>query len=151
MRKIVSLYFIVFFLGFVVPIKAADSGVEKVKSALNEYAWEKRQLVVFSPTSKHKQYQIFKAMQLEFSEDFEERNLHSWHVVGNDSVKLDSRMRAKITSQDFRNTFNVDENKFRLLLIGYDQGEKLRQKQVNIDYVFSEIDQMPMRIQEMQE
>ncbi|KAG1652877.1 hypothetical protein GQR58_026025 [Nymphon striatum] len=83
-------------------------------------------------------------------EDFEERNLHSWHVVGNDSVKLDSRIRAKITSQDFRNTFNVNENQFRLLLIGYDQGEKLRQKEVNIDYVFSEIDQMPMRIQEMQ-
>ena len=129
---------------------ATEKATERVKLALNEYAWEKRQLIVFSPGNEHNQYQLFKKVQAEFSEEFEERKLHAWHVVASDSVRLDSEARGDITSQDFRDTYNVSKNEFRLILIGYDQGEKLRQKKVNIDYLFSEIDQMPMRVQEMQ-
>jgi len=33
---------------------------DKIKSTLDQYAWEKRQLIVFSPNSEHDQYQLFK-------------------------------------------------------------------------------------------
>lgn len=136
---------------------ADGNSAEKVKSALSDYAWEKRQLIVFSPSIEHKQYQVFKKVEAEFAEEFEDRKLHTWHVIANNAIRLNSTERAvmktdivsDITSQDFRESYNVSKNEFRLLLIGYDQGEKLRQKEVNIDYLFSEIDQMPMRIQEM--
>ena len=127
-----------------------SSANEKVRLALSEYAWEKRQLIVFAPNSEHKQYQLFKKVEAEFRDEFEERKLHTWYVIANDSVRLDTTVRGDITNQDFRDTYDVSENEFSLLLIGYDQGEKLRQKQVNIDYLFAEIDQMPMRIQEIQ-
>ncbi|WP_299879745.1 DUF4174 domain-containing protein [uncultured Cocleimonas sp.] len=123
---------------------------EKIQSALNEYAWEKRQLIVFSPSYEHQQYQLFKQVLAEFSEEFEERKLHTWHVIAKDSVRLDSKISSDVSNLGFREMYKVSVNEFRLLLIGYDQGEKLRQKKVNIDYLFSEIDQMPMRIQEMQ-
>ncbi|MEB8431577.1 DUF4174 domain-containing protein [Cocleimonas sp. KMM 6892] len=135
-------------------VSAAEKATDKVRLALNKYAWEKRQLIVFAPSYEHRQYQLFRKLEAEFRDEFEERKLHSWHVIGNDPVKLDNTVHAGITngisSQDFRKTYNVSKNEFRVLLIGYDQGEKLRQEKVNIDYLFSEIDQMPMRIQEMQ-
>ncbi len=147
MTKVLGLLFMIMFS---LNIFATEKATEKVKLALNDYAWEKRQLIVFSPSNEHNQYQLFKKVQAEFSEEFEERKLHTWHIVASDSVRLDSTVRSEMTSQDFRDAYNVSNNEFRLLLIGYDQGEKLRQKEVNIDYLFSEIDQMPMRIQEMQ-
>jgi hypothetical protein len=36
-----------------------------------------------------------------------------------------------------------------VILIGYDQGEKLRQDTVDLERLFAEIDQMPMRVREM--
>ncbi len=138
------------FILFMIINPSISSANEKVKSALSEYAWEKRQLIVFAPNIEHKQYQLFKKVSAEFRDEFEERKLHTWHVIANDSVRLDSTVKDDVTNQGFRDSFNVSRNEFRLLLIGYDQGVKLRQKQVNIDYLFAEIDQMPMRIQEMQ-
>ena len=123
---------------------------DKITSALAQYAWEKRQLIVFSPNNDHPQYQLFTKIETEYKDDIVERKLHTWHVVADDLVKLDLVKKNEIRSQMFRDTFGVNINEFRLLLIGYDQGEKLRQKSVNIDTVFSAIDQMPMRVQEMQ-
>ena len=146
------------FILFMIISPSNASANEKVRLALSEYAWEKRQLIVFAPSSENKQYLLFKKVEAEFRDEFEERKLHTWHVIANDSVRLESTVNAtvnekinnSITNQDFRDTYNVSKNEFRLLLIGYDQGEKLRQEKVNIDYLFAEIDQMPMRIQEMQ-
>ena len=139
-----------FFLLFMMMSSLSVFANEKVTSALNEYAWEKRQLIVFAPSKEHTQYQLFKKVTVEFGDELKERKLHTWHVIANDPVRLDSKIQDGIKSQDFREAYTVSNDEFRLLLIGYDQGEKLRQKQVNIDYLFSEIDQMPMRIQEMQ-
>ena len=141
---------ILFMVMLSLSIVAAEKANEKVKLALNKYAWEKRQLIVFTPSNAHDQYQLFKKVAAEFGDEFKERKLHTWHVIANDVVRLDSKVQDGIKSQDFRDAYSVSNDEFRLLLIGYDQGVKLRQKQVNIDYLFSEIDQMPMRIQEMQ-
>ena len=147
MKKILGLFLMILFSS---SVYAAESVAQKVRNALNEFAWEKRQLIVFSPSKEHAEYQRFKSIELEFNDEFKERRLQSWHVIANDSVKLDSVTRGDILTQDFRDRYNVDTNEFRLLLIGYDQGEKLRLKKVSIDYLFSQIDQMPMRVQEMQ-
>ncbi len=136
---------------FMMIVTLSVSATEKVRLALSEYAWEKRQLIVFTPNKGHDQYRLFKSVQAEFREEFEDRKLHAWHVIANEKVMLDSLVRDDIKNQGFRETYDVNKNEFRLLLIGYDQGEKLRQKKVNIDYLFSEIDQMPMRMQEMEE
>ena len=138
------------FILFMIISPSISSANEKVRLALSEYAWDKRQLIVFAPSSENKQYLLFKKVEVEFRDEFEERKLHTWHVIANDSVRLESTVKGDITNQHFRDSYDVGENEFRLLLIGYDQGEKLRQKEVNIDYLFAEIDQMPMRIQEMQ-
>ncbi len=122
---------------------------DKIKSALDQYAWEKRQLIVFSPNKDHDLYQLFKKVQTKYSDEFKDRNLHTWHVIAENKVTLNSIARNDINSQDFRDVYSVNKDDFQLLLIGYDLGVKLRQKKVDIKYLFSEIDQMPMRLQEM--
>ncbi len=112
---------------------------DKVTSALGQYAWEKRQLIVFSPHAEHDQYQLFIDTLSKFRSEFEERKLHSWHVVADDKVMLNSVVKNDVNNQDFRDAYGIDKNEFQLLLIGFDQGEKLRQQSVNIDFIFSEI------------
>ena len=124
---------------------------DKVTSALGQYAWKKRQLIVFSPHAEHDQYQLFIDTLSKVRSEFEERKLHSWHVVADNKVMLNSVVKNDVNNQDFRDAYEIDKNEFQLLLIGFDQGEKLRQQSVNIDFIFSEIDQMPMRMQEIQD
>lgn len=126
----------------------AESGVVE---ALNNYAWEKRQVIVFSPTANHPQYQLTNQLAREFRAEFDDRRLQIWRVVENQAVTLNNQERANLNSQQFQQHFSVNPEYFRLILVGYDQGEKLRQSQVDVDRLFAEIDQMPMRQQEMAE
>ena len=120
-----------------------------IRNTLDEYAWNKRQLIVFTPDIDHPQYQVLQKTLVDFNKELKERYLHTWHVVADDKVKLGSAIRDDVNNKDFRAYYSVTKDQFRLLLIGYDQGEKLRLQQANIDSIFSAIDQMPMRIQEL--
>jgi len=140
-----------FFFFFGMLFTLSVSANQKVSEALQEYAWDKRQLIVFSPSHEDPQYQLFLKLKDEFREDFDDRKLHVWHVIAGQKVKLDEQIVSDLKSQDFQAAFGVNKTDFNVVLIGYDQEEKLRQNKVQIDYLFAEIDQMPMRIQEMQE
>jgi len=124
--------------------------VEKVELSMNEFAWKKRQLIVFSPSDTHQAYLRFKMIEEKEKPGFNERNLHTWHVIAEKKVKLSTNQTTHFSNQEARDHFQVNIDQFRIILIGYDQGEKLRQTNVDIDFLFSKIDQMPMRIQEMQ-
>lgn len=124
---------------------------QKVDKALAEFAWQKRQLVVFAPSLDHPEYKLFLELEKEFKEDFIDRKMHVWHIIAGQQVMLQAQSRTDLQNCAFRETFKVDETAFKLLLIGYDQQEKLRYDKVQIDDLFGEIDQMPMRMQEMRE
>lgn len=145
--QLLTRYLISLLLILPMPLMANDT----VQQALAEYAWKKRQLIIFSPNINHPEYQLFERLEKEFKDEFIDRRLQVWRVLPNQIVMLESQAQGKINNQDFYQYFQVNTNDFRLLLIGYDQGEKLRQKTVDIDYLFAEIDQMPMRQQEMAE
>ncbi|MEH6455964.1 MAG: DUF4174 domain-containing protein [Cocleimonas sp.] len=124
---------------------------EKVSSALAQYAWKKRQLIIFAPNSDHKQYKLFKEYQIDFSEDFLDRKLQTWFVIGDNVLMMDTTIEVELKNNDFREIFQVNKDEFRLILVGYDQVEKLRLGEANIDLIFSKIDQMPMRQSEIQD
>jgi len=122
-----------------------------VDQTLGEYAWEKRQVIVFAPALDHPDYLHFLKKLDVFQEDFTERKLHVWHVVGDQAVKLENIRQQSPIANDFRKKYGVSPNEFKLILVGYDQQEKLRQNRLQLDDLFAEIDQMPMRLQEMQD
>jgi len=121
-----------------------------VSAALNDYAWEKRQLIVFSENEENNEYQKFKQVLKESHTDITERKLHTWHIIGDQPVFLNETKRDDVNNQAFRDRYNVKNHEFRLILIGYDQGEKQRQEAVSMERLFSAIDSMPMRIREME-
>lgn len=121
-----------------------------VNSALSKYAWDKRQIIVFTPSIDHPEYKKFLQSSMRQSTELQERNLQSWHVVGSFPVTLENDINDKFTAKDIRLAFEIEENEFRLVLIGYDQGEKLRLTRTDLTQIFTKIDKMPMRIQELQ-
>ena len=127
------------------------SAANTVDQALGEYAWEKRQVIVFAPALDHPDYLHFLKKLDEFQEDFTERKLHVWHVVEGQAVKLENTPQQSPIANDFRKKYAVIPTEFKLILVGYDQQEKLRQNRLQLDDLFAEIDQMPMRLQEMQD
>jgi len=131
-------------------LSSNTSAKNTVNNVLEQFAWEKRQLIVFTPDTNHNEYKKYNQFLKLHKLAFDERYLHSWHVINNDTVKLDTEIVTNVTNQEFRDSYQVNNNDFRIILIGYDQGEKLRLKQSDLDLIFLKIDQMPMRIQEMQ-
>ena len=130
------------------PMTLQASG-QSVTQALSEFAWEKRQIIVFTPATDDSRLTRFKAVQTEFAEDFAERFLHSWIIEADGKVLLEGKQDSHLQADSFYQYFNVQKDEFRVVLIGYDQGEKLRQAVFNIDELLGEIDQMSMRQQEM--
>lgn len=123
---------------------------KQIKKVLNKYTWKKRQLIIFTPDKNNEQYRLFKDVETDFESDLNERKLHTWYLVANEQVILNQQINNDLSAQSFRDYFKVDKDQFTLILIGLDSGEKLRLNTANIDYVFSKIDQMPMRLQEIQ-
>lgn len=120
-----------------------------ISEVLAEYAWDKRQLIVFTPDKENEDFIRFLKNVKQSQQMIKERNLHTWFVIDDSQVFLDSVKRDDIKNHILRNAYKVNKNEFRILLLGYDLGEKLRLEKSNLDIIFSEIDQMPMRIQEM--
>ncbi|CAA6819355.1 MAG: Complex I intermediate-associated protein 30 (CIA30) [uncultured Thiotrichaceae bacterium] len=124
---------------------------KSVQQALAKYAWEKRQLIVFSPSTDNPEYQRFNQVANEFADDFTERRMHTWRVVPGQAVTLENKAQTTLRHQQFYEHFRMQAADFKILLVGYDQGVKLRQNNVDIVRLFGEIDQMPMRMDEMEE
>lgn len=124
---------------------ASDNVIE----ALDDYAWNKRHVLLFAPSDAHTEYKRYLEATRNFAHDFVERKLQTWFIVGNEPVRLDQIRREELQASRFRTTFKIGPEDFRVILIGYDQGEKLRLQQADIDKLFGEIDMMPMRQQEM--
>lgn len=123
---------------------------QSVVKALSSFAWEKRQILLFAPDMQDAQYQQFITAATNQSAELKDRNLQVWHLVAGQPIQLDMDvLQTKLAVSDFQAAYNVADDEFRVILIGYDQGEKLRQDSVDIERIFAEIDQMPMRIQEM--
>ena len=123
---------------------------QSAAQALSAFAWEKRQIIVFTPNAEDQRLANFKTIQKEFSDDFAERFLQVWFIEADQQVSLEGKVIKAVNPDSFYKRFGVKANEFRVVLIGYDQGEKLRQSVFNIDLLLGTIDQMPMRQQEIQ-
>ena len=119
-----------------------------VDNALNEYAWLKRQLIVFTPSEDHNEYQKLKKTLKSLEFEIQDRKLHTWHVINNETVSLNYLKTNDFTNEEMRSKYAVDIHEFIIVLIGYDQEEKLRLTRTDLNMIFHKIDQMPMRIQE---
>ena len=125
---------------------------EALSMDLNQFQWKHRLLFIFAPDEGDA---FFQAMQSDIStqsDEISERDLVVFKILENgpfyqENIQIDTRTAAAI-----RTTFAAPRGNFSCILVGKDGGIKLRQdSQVKLDEVFSLIDAMPMRREEMRQ
>lgn len=124
------------------------NGAARAESPISGYAWTARPLLVFAPSAKDArlldQAERFRAEAAEL----DDRAMPLILVAGEDVV-ID-RARTVLSADALRRHYGVAVDAFAVLLIGKDQGVKLRSDvPVAPDRVFALVDRMPMRQEEM--
>lgn len=130
-----KLIFILLILGF--PIMAINP------NPLEKYIWKNRVIVTFSPNENHIKRNYF----------LSNINRNLCEVNSRDIVHIDLLFSNKNNNiEKFGNYYTnlfLSQNEFRLILIGKDGGIKLDTTNSSLDEIFSLIDTMPMRQEEM--
>jgi hypothetical protein len=141
----------VLFVLFLMILSSCSS--EGASDILEQYMWEKRLVLVFSPNidnlEMQEQYKVFKDNE----DGIKERDIVTWIFINNEKVIVGGEQKPHLYSSPFYKKFQVDDNDFVVIVIGKDGYEKLRikNKVATSDSIFSLIDSMPMRKKEMLE
>ena len=124
-------------------ISAGDAALD-----LSQYKWKNRLLFVFAPHSSHPSLIDLKNDLSVKKEEILDRDLIVFQIYETgDMNEIDHQ-----TADKLRREFRVSPGLLTVILVGKDGGVKLRQnEQVNFKQIFSLIDGMPMRREEMRQ
>jgi hypothetical protein len=142
-----------------VPCSAmADTPADSIDFRLEDHRWEHRLVLVFSPgpvDDRHTEQQKFLAGH---EDGIADRDLRLVWVFTEGASRITRRAYGKGTyltarsAERLRERFDVPADSFRVLLVGKDGTEKLRQPEpLTVKSLFQTIDAMPMRQREMRE
>lgn len=129
---------------------AVFSSATASAAELGDYRWERRPLLVFSPTDNDPRL-VETLSRIEASRcDFAGRDMVLGVVLTEGTSTLDGHGISADESQQLMNQYAVGADAFTVLLIGKDGGEKLRVDEVpDLQTIYAVIDGMPMRGREM--
>ncbi len=118
-------------------------------TTLDDYKWKNRLLLVFAPkedAAYQDQMQLFKEQQ----PGFNERDLLVVHLLAEGTSFINNQpIDAQLATQ-IRERFNVAQQEFQVILVGKDGTAKRRDRSpISPEVIFTSIDAMPMRQQEM--
>ena len=132
MKKLTCIFLILSF-----PILAISS------NPLKKYIWKNRVIVTFSPREDHVKRNYF----------LSNINRNLCEVKSRDIVHIDLIFTDKNNNieklRNYHTNLSLSQNEFRLILIGKDGEIKLDTTNSSLDEIFSLIDTMPMRREEM--
>ncbi len=120
-------------------------------SALKPYQWEKRIVLVFANSNHDVEFQKQWAVFEENHKGMRERDLLVVGITASEVHSQISAVAASNSTDAFRKFYEIGKaEEVTVILLGKDGTEKLREnKLVLADQLFSLIDSMPMRQQEM--
>ena len=120
-------------------------------SALEPFRWKNRLLLIFAPEVKHPELLGQNQVIAKCPGGFLERDMRIIRIVGEETT-LDGRSRPDWSAGELRQKFKVSGKVFALVLVGKDGRRKLTSPRVvGREKLFTTIDAMPMRRQEMRE
>jgi Domain of unknown function (DUF4174) len=139
------------------PVAQAFPNPVQVKAKMTSFSLssqkdKNRVLLVFSPNAQNPDYQ--KQMQFFASEEtaFRDRDLVLVQVLAKGESQVNGEEIDQASGAKLRDRFGIGEGDFRVILVGKDGGEKRTDTTpVKPKAIFSEIDAMPMRRQEMRD
>lgn len=135
--------FLTFLLTFMLPLDVFATNHTEL-NALEQLQWQNRVILVFSDRVEHYQ-QIFNNAESQVKD----RDI-AWFII--DGKQLITNYTGGISDRFLpllHKQFKTSNEE--IILIGKDGGVKQRGKALPINEIFDEIDEMPMRIREMQE
>ena len=119
---------------------------------LSHYKWKNRLLFVFAPHSSHPSLIDLKNDLSVQKEEILDRDLIVFQIYETGSSFKDMNEIDHQMADKLRREFRVSPGLLTVILVGKDGGVKLRQnQQVNLKQIFSLIDDMPMRREEMRQ
>jgi len=117
-------------------------------SSLQELIWSNRMILAFSDQHDSQKFRL----ELENAKtDIDDRKI-IWFVSNDQQLftNYPGQLNPQFHEHLAKQWKNKKSNTSQVILIGKDGGEKSRQNTLDLDDIFFMIDQMPMRIQEMQ-
>jgi hypothetical protein len=119
---------------------------------LEDYQWRNRVLLVFAPSEQHPNYQQQMQQFVAQTDEFTDRDLLLVQVLASGQSRLNGEPLDPASADRLRQQFGVQSDEFRVILIGKDGTVKRSETSpVAVSSVFTQIDAMPMRQQEMQQ
>lgn len=132
------------------PVSACSQ--QTVAGLMEEYLWQNRVLLVFTPAVDDADYTAQKKMFRNTGAEFDERDLVTWEFIYGERVMVDGATKPHLATQRFYTAYDMDPASFGVILLGKDGTEKLREGvPVAAAELFGLIDSMPMRQNEMNE
>ncbi|MBI4780719.1 MAG: DUF4174 domain-containing protein [Oscillatoriophycideae cyanobacterium NC_groundwater_1537_Pr4_S-0.65um_50_18] len=117
---------------------------------LSDEQWQHRILLVFAPSEQSPPYQQQQQAWQSRSEGMQERDLKLLEVLATGASRVDGQPISAASADRLRDQFGLAPEDFAVILVGKDGTEKQRFSQpVDLSDIFSTIDAMPMRQQEM--
>ena len=122
----------------------------KTHPILKPYHWQNRILIIFSPDAENDQ---LKKQQNIFSKNtsaLKERDLVLFEILPTNGENPRQKQMNQQEVESLRDHYNIDNEEFKLLLIGKDGGVKeVFNEVVAMENINKVIDAMPMRQREM--
>jgi len=119
---------------------------------VDDHRWTHRLLFVFAPSDVHPQLLAQRQMATGFAEGFRDRDLLFVSVLGTGESLADNRPIDQASVEELRARYGVEPDDFTVILVGKDGTEKRRSNRpIPIEDLFEQIDQMPMRMRELQQ
>lgn len=119
---------------------------------LASYKWKNRVLLVFAYNAENVNYQRQVELFKQHQQGLNERDLLLVTVLEKGTSYSNEQPINTASAAKLRQRFNINDNDFRVILVGKDGGAKLKDaKVVQAETIFREIDAMPMRQQEMRQ
>ena len=117
-----------------------------------DHRWTHRLLLVFAPSDEHPQLLAQRQMATGFAEGFRDRDLLFISVLEKGESLVDNRLIDQASVEKLRTRYGVEPDDFAVILVGKDGTEKRRsERPIPIEDLFEQIDQMPMRMRELQQ
>tara|TARA_B100000945_G_C20072959_1_gene453335 strand:+ start:186 stop:599 length:414 start_codon:yes stop_codon:yes gene_type:complete len=112
-------------------------------SPLDEFLWKNRIVVTFSPSKNNTERSYFLNSINNNICEFNSRNIIHIDLIFNEKNHEIEKF------ESFFENLSLSASEFRLILIGKDGGIKLNSRKTSLEEIFSLIDTMPMRQEEM--
>ncbi len=119
-------------------------------STLASYRWQNRLLLVFVPKVEDQRLTTIQQTLKEVECEFKDRDLLLGICTSNAPSRIGNDLISSYDEAQLRSKYGIKYNQFAVILIGKDGQPKTELSEVpEIERIFGQIDNMPMRQQEM--